>query len=69
MAARGVAYGLHTIRVDGNDVWAVYNATTEARRIATETNTPVMIEAMTYRVGHHSTSDDSTRYLSFRTML
>jgi len=62
MAARGVAYGLHTIRVDGNDIWAVYNATAEAKRIATTTNTPVMIEAMTYRIGHHSTSDDSTRY-------
>lgn len=62
IAARGVAYGLHTIRVDGNDIWAVYNATVEAREIATTKNAPVMIEAMTYRIGHHSTSDDSTRY-------
>jgi len=62
IAARGLAYGVHTIRVDGNDLWAVYNATKEARRIATEKVTPVLIEAMTYRVGHHSTSDDSSRY-------
>lgn len=44
------------------DIWAAYNATVEARHIATTQNTPVMIEAMTYRVGHHSTSDDSTRF-------
>lgn len=62
IAARGIAYGVHTIRVDGNDIWAVYNATREARRIATELQAPVLIEAMTYRVGHHSTSDDSSRY-------
>jgi len=62
MAARGIAYGLYTIRVDGNDIWAVYNATAQAREIATTKNAPVMIEAMTYRVSHHSTSDDSTRY-------
>lgn len=62
IAARGIAYGMHTIRVDGNDLWAIYNATKEARRIATEKLEPVLIEAMTYRVGHHSTSDDSSRY-------
>jgi len=62
IAGRGVSYGLKTIRVDGNDVFAVYNATKAARKIAVEDNQPVMIEAMTYRVGHHSTSDDSTRY-------
>jgi 2-oxoisovalerate dehydrogenase E1 component alpha subunit len=67
IAARGVAYGMHTIRCDGNDIWAVYEATKKAREIATgqdgtgETK-PVLIEAMTYREGHHSTSDDSTRY-------
>lgn len=62
IASRGRGYGMDTVRVDGNDIWAVYNATKEARRIAVEESRPVLIEAMTYRVGHHSTSDDSTRY-------
>uniref|UniRef100_A0A914L2A7 2-oxoisovalerate dehydrogenase subunit alpha n=1 Tax=Meloidogyne incognita TaxID=6306 RepID=A0A914L2A7_MELIC len=50
-------------RVDGNDVFAVYNATKAARELAL-TNCPVLIEAMTYRLGHHSTSDDSSAYRS-----
>ena len=53
-----------TIRVDGNDVLAVYNATVAAREIAANENKPVLIEAMTYRIGHHSTSDDSSAYRS-----
>ena len=53
-----------TIRVDGNDVLAVYNATQKAREIAATENKPVLIEAMTYRIGHHSTSDDSSAYRS-----
>lgn len=67
IAARGVAYGMHTMRVDGNDVWAVLAAARRAREIATGADgtgatKPVLLEAMTYREGHHSTSDDSTRY-------
>ncbi|KAI7867513.1 thiamine diphosphate-binding protein [Spinellus fusiger] len=62
IASRGVGYGIDTIRVDGNDIWACYNATKRARRTAVEKNRPVLIEAMTYRVGHHSTSDDSSKY-------
>ena len=53
-----------TIRVDGNDIFAVYNATKAAREIAVTQSRPVLIEAMTYRIGHHSTSDDSTAYRS-----
>jgi 2-oxoisovalerate dehydrogenase E1 component alpha subunit len=53
-----------TIRVDGNDVFAMYNATKLARDYAVENYKPVLIEAMTYRVGHHSTSDDSSAYRS-----
>lgn len=64
MAARGPGYGICTIRVDGNDLFAVYNATKAARAIATKESRPVLIEAMTYRLGHHSTSDDSTAYRS-----
>ncbi|KAF2071849.1 hypothetical protein CYY_006841 [Polysphondylium violaceum] len=63
IAGRGPnGYGIRTIRVDGNDIWAVHNVTKLARKIAVEEQVPVLIEAMTYRVGHHSTSDDSSRY-------
>ncbi|XP_050784519.1 2-oxoisovalerate dehydrogenase subunit alpha, mitochondrial isoform X1 [Gopherus flavomarginatus] len=64
IAARGPGYGIMSIRVDGNDVFAVYNATREARRRAIAENQPFLIEAMTYRIGHHSTSDDSSAYRS-----
>ncbi|XP_077537291.1 branched chain keto acid dehydrogenase E1 subunit alpha isoform X2 [Haemaphysalis longicornis] len=64
IVARGPGYGIASIRVDGNDVLAVYNVTKEARQIAVEENRPVLIEAMTYRIGHHSTSDDSSAYRS-----
>ena len=64
IVSRAVGYGMHAIRVDGNDLWAVHLATKEARRIAIEKSRPVFIEAMSYRRGHHSTSDDSTRYRS-----
>ncbi|XP_022708717.1 2-oxoisovalerate dehydrogenase subunit alpha, mitochondrial-like isoform X2 [Varroa jacobsoni] len=62
VGARGPAYGIGTIRCDGNDILAVYNATTKAREYCLSKNAPVLIEAMTYRLGHHSTSDDSTIY-------
>jgi len=63
-APRGLAYGMETIRVDGNDPFAVYEVTKAAREKCATEKKPVMIEAMSYRVGHHSTSDDSTRYRS-----
>ncbi|KAI5283077.1 hypothetical protein KEM54_002436 [Ascosphaera aggregata] len=63
IASRGVGYGIVTIRVDGNDILAVRAVTQEARRIALEDGgRPVLIEAMSYRVSHHSTSDDSFAY-------
>lgn len=55
---------MHGIRVDGNDALAVYAATTEARRLCLSQNKPVLMEVMTYRLGHHSTSDDWSRYRS-----
>ncbi|XP_076235393.1 branched chain keto acid dehydrogenase E1 subunit alpha [Calliopsis andreniformis] len=64
IAARGPAYGIRTIRVDGNDVLAMYCATKAAREFCIEEGKPVLMEAMTYRIGHHSTSDDSTVYRS-----
>jgi 2-oxoisovalerate dehydrogenase E1 component alpha subunit len=62
IVSRAPGYGMHAIRVDGNDALAVFAATQEARAIALRDSRPVLIEAMTYRVGHHSTSDDWSRY-------
>ncbi|WP_199611778.1 thiamine pyrophosphate-dependent dehydrogenase E1 component subunit alpha [Flocculibacter collagenilyticus] len=64
IATRGVGYGMKTIRVDGADLLAVYAATKEARRIAVEDHEPVLIEAIAYRLGAHSTSDDPSGYRS-----
>ncbi|CAO2656009.1 Nn.00g048120.m01.CDS01 [Neocucurbitaria sp. VM-36] len=63
IASRGAGYGIATLRVDGNDIFAVRRATKEARRLALQDGgRPVLIEMMAYRVGHHSTSDDSFAY-------
>jgi 2-oxoisovalerate dehydrogenase E1 component alpha subunit len=64
IAPRGVGYGIKTIRVDGNDILAVYGAAVEARKIAIEEQCPVLIETMSYRLGAHSTSDDPSGYRS-----
>nr|WP_241968778.1 thiamine pyrophosphate-dependent dehydrogenase E1 component subunit alpha [Idiomarina tyrosinivorans] len=62
IAPRGIGYGMKTIRIDGNDVFAVLKATQLARKLAVEENEPVLIEAMSYRMSAHSTSDDPTGY-------
>jgi len=62
IAARGIAYGMNTVRVDGNDFFAVLKVSQMARKLSVTQSKPVLIEAMTYRIGHHSTSDDSDRY-------
>uniref|UniRef100_A0A6N2KUP2 3-methyl-2-oxobutanoate dehydrogenase (2-methylpropanoyl-transferring) n=1 Tax=Salix viminalis TaxID=40686 RepID=A0A6N2KUP2_SALVM len=62
IVVRGEAYGVRSIRVDGNDTLALYSAVRAAREMAICEQRPILIEAMTYRVGHHSTSDDSTKY-------
>lgn len=63
IASRGVGYGVDTIRVDGNDLLAVREVTQRARELAlSEGGRPVLIEAMSYRISHHSTSDDSFAY-------
>ncbi|WP_432765402.1 thiamine pyrophosphate-dependent dehydrogenase E1 component subunit alpha [Halomonas pelophila] len=64
VAPRAFGYRMHVIRVDGNDILAVYAATREARRIAVEHNQPVLIEAMSYRLAAHSSSDDPSGYRS-----
>ncbi|MFQ6012301.1 MAG: pyruvate dehydrogenase (acetyl-transferring) E1 component subunit alpha [Thermoplasmata archaeon] len=56
------AYGFPGIRVDGNDVFAVYAAARRAVARARTGKGPTFIEAVTYRIGAHSTADDPTRY-------
>lgn len=62
IASRGVGYGIKTIRIDGNDILAVLKATQIARAYAFKESKPVLIEAMSYRLGAHSTSDDPSGY-------
>ncbi|XP_057795617.1 2-oxoisovalerate dehydrogenase subunit alpha 2, mitochondrial-like isoform X2 [Salvia miltiorrhiza] len=66
VVVKGQAYGIRSIRVDGNDALAVYNAIRAAREMVVREQKPVLVEALTYRVGHHSTSDDSTKYRSLK---
>ncbi len=61
-AARAIGYGMPGLRVDGNDLLAVYAATQWARQRALANRGPTLIELFTYRVSAHSTSDDPTRY-------
>jgi pyruvate dehydrogenase E1 component alpha subunit len=62
IAAKAVAYGMPGVRCDGNDALAVYNAVQEAAERARSGGGPTLIEAVTYRVGSHSSSDDWTKY-------
>ncbi|VFR00262.1 unnamed protein product [Cuscuta campestris] len=62
IVSKGKGYGITSIRVDGNDAIAVYNAIRAAREMAIKKQAPILVEALTYRVSHHSTSDDSTKY-------
>ena len=62
LAQKGKAYGMPYVRVDGNDVLAVYAVTKEAAARARNGDGPTFIEAVTYRRLGHSSSDDPTRY-------
>lgn len=64
IASKGIGYGIDAYRVDGNDFFAVYEATKKAKKKCLEGKGPILIEALTYRLGAHSTSDDPTRYRS-----
>ncbi len=64
IAQKAIAYGMPGVRVDGNDVIAVYTVLAEACARARRGDGPTFIEAVTYRMGAHSTSDDPTRYRS-----
>ena len=61
---RGQGFGIPSLRVDGNDVLACYAVTSEALERARSGGGPTFIEAFTYRMGAHTTSDDPTRYRS-----
>lgn len=62
LAQKAIAYGFEGIRVDGNDVFAMHQATTDALKKARSGRGPTLIEALTYRIEHHTTADDSWRY-------
>ena len=62
IAIKGCGYGMPGYRVDGNDAVAVYAVTKMAAERARRGEGPCLIEALTYRIGAHSTSDDPTRY-------
>lgn len=61
-AEKGAAYGMPFVRCDGNDVFAVVRATRDAVQRASQGKGPTLIEALTYRMSGHSTSDDPTIY-------
>lgn len=61
-AEKAAAYGIPGVRVDGNDLFAVVSVTRQARARGERGEGPTLIEAITYRMGGHSTSDDPKAY-------
>lgn len=62
LAQKGIGAGVRSLQVDGNDVVAVYEATRAAVERARSGKGPTLIEAVSYRLGDHTTADDATRY-------
>jgi len=62
VSPEGFGHGITTYRVDGNDFFALFETVSLARKQCLEGKGPVFIEAMTYRLLAHSSSDDPTRY-------
>jgi pyruvate dehydrogenase E1 component alpha subunit len=62
IAERAASYGFEGVQVDGNDVFAVYKATSEALTKARKGGGPTLIECVTYRLDDHTTADDASRY-------
>ena len=62
VAQRGMAYGMDCLRCDGNDLFAVVHCMKKAIASGRENNRPTFIEAVTYRLGDHTTADDARRY-------
>lgn len=69
IAQKGLAYDIPGVRVDGNDVFAVYTKVQEALDRARNGEGPTLIEAMTWRYGAHTTSDDPAKYRDQNTNL
>jgi pyruvate dehydrogenase E1 component alpha subunit len=61
-AQKGIAAGVPGEQVDGNDIFAVYHHVRKAIDAAHEGRGPYIIEAITYRMGDHTTADDASRY-------
>jgi pyruvate dehydrogenase E1 component alpha subunit len=64
LAQKAVAAGIYGVQVDGNDVFAVREVVSEALENARRGAGPALIEALTYRLSDHTTSDDASRYRS-----
>ncbi|MHC5048967.1 MAG: thiamine pyrophosphate-dependent enzyme, partial [Planctomycetota bacterium] len=62
VAQRGVAYGMECVQVDGNDLFAMVKVVRDAAEKARREKRPTFIEAVTYRLGDHTTADDARRY-------
>ncbi|MFH0970312.1 MAG: pyruvate dehydrogenase (acetyl-transferring) E1 component subunit alpha [Candidatus Diapherotrites archaeon] len=62
IAQKAIAFGFDGLQVDGNDILAVYKATHDAIEKARDGKGPTLLELHTYRMGDHTTADDSTRY-------
>src|SRR5581483_8165655 len=63
-AAKAAAFGFPGVRVDGNDALAVISVVAAARERAVSGGGPTLIEAVTFRMGPHTTADDPKRYLA-----
>jgi 2-oxoisovalerate dehydrogenase E1 component alpha subunit len=68
-AQKAFAYGIHPVRVDGNDLLAVWKVTRDAVARAAKGEGTTLIEAVTYRLSGHSTSDDPKAYRKEQEML
>jgi pyruvate dehydrogenase E1 component alpha subunit len=62
LASRGIGFGVPSELVDGNDILAVYDIMQKAVERARSGQGPTLVEALTYRIGAHTTADDPTRY-------
>ena len=62
LAQRGLAYGMECAQCDGNDIFAMAKVVGEAAERARRDHRPTFIEALTYRLGDHTTADDARRY-------
>ena len=62
IAEKAFAYGMPGVQVDGNDIFALIAVMKEANQLARDHNIPTLVEAVTYRIGDHTTSDNSKLY-------